>query len=594
MTADVSLGTLFGGTPAITMEVVGLQTFVEQKADGTSNLQRLARQSDRAGGDAPTTPPRGDRPDDDDERDEQRPDLSGLAIDVAIRDCLVEVRREGQLIERMSDLGFRVFSAAGSPELEVDGNATLLAGSITLDVDADTRTGDADAKLDSHGLDLARWHPIVEALMPGQLTALAGKVDGELLATVRNEKRIELGGELIVDAPHLAGPLLQDMDVRSPQWRIAPTLALGTDANSDVDTSRFAIDLGWLQVRGKPADAPGIAALGYDLDIAKLAEFGGPMPKMLKGTGSRLTGELRLPTKDLPKDADGWTKAIVLAADLQMPKLDVAGFELRDLGAAANVTDGAFVLTTSDATKLDGGPLVANVKVDLTDLGTLATTASVQWQGGQLDGASTKLLRYAVPLFAGLDGDVAKVVGKCNLTLNLTGPASKPEDATWLTWLDNWSGSGSLGLFDAAFAPSSELQGLIAPLGPLLAKQTSSIATDGKLNIDSFTAPFEFAKGYVKSTATEWLAKGQKIGLSGSAALDGSLDYALDLSALLQGHRDGEKVLQAVGGKLPATKLGGTLDAPSLALPELGNLAQKLLEEQGKDLLKKGLEDLFK
>jgi hypothetical protein len=102
------------------------------------------------------------------------------------------------------------------------------------------------------------------------------------------------------------------------------------------------------------------------------------------------------------------------------------------------------------------------------------------------------------------------------------------------------------------------------------------------------------ARGETHTTASEWLAKGAKIGLSGKVALDGSLDYGIDLTALLAGHKDGERVLKALNGALPATLLQGTLDAPTLKLPALEDIAQKLLEQQGKDLLKKGIEELFK
>ena len=56
-------------------------------------------------------------------------------------------------------------------------------------------------------------------------------------------------------------------------------------------------------------------------------------------------------------------------------------------------------------------------------------------------------------------------------------------------------------------------------------------------------------------------------------------------------------MLAALGGKLPGARLTGSLDAPSLGLPEVGDLATKLLEQQGKQLLEggiqKGLESLF-
>ncbi len=231
--------------------------------------------------------------------------------------------------------------------------------------------------------------------------------------------------------------------------------------------------------------------------------------------------------------------------------------------------------------------------IDLTDLARLPTTASVGWRGGRLTGGATAGLRYVVPLFAGLDPDTAGLTGICDVRLALTGPAMPQDGEGWIAWFDRWRGDGEVGLRDAGFAPAKQLQGLLAPLGPL-SQGAAPIGKDGRLAIDAFSAPFTFAEGFVRTTAGEWLAAGRKIGLSGSVALDGSLDYGLDLTALLQGRKDGDRVLQALGGKLPPARLKGTLDAPALALPELGNVAQKLLEQQGKDLLKKGLEDLIK
>ena len=55
--------------------------------------------------------------------------------------------------------------------------------------------------------------------------------------------------------------------------------------------------------------------------------------------------------------------------------------------------------------------------------------------------------------------------------------------------------------------------------------------------------------------------------------------------------------LGALGGALPGARLTGSLDAPELRLPELGDIATKLLEQQAKQFLEgnitEGLKGLF-
>jgi hypothetical protein len=71
------------------------------------------------------------------------------------------------------------------------------------------------------------------------------------------------------------------------------------------------------------------------------------------------------------------------------------------------------------------------------------------------------------------------------------------------------------------------------------------------------------------------------------------MDYSMDFSSLLKGHKDGQKVLKALNGQLPPARLNGSIDDPKLGLPKLKNVAKSLVEQQGKDLLKKGLKSLF-
>ena len=429
--------------------------------------------------------------------------------------------------------------------------------------------------------------------MPNQITALTGKVDGDVTATIRGEDKIELSGDLTIDGPRVAGPIVQDMDLQAKQWKITPELTLGGGAASDIDASKFVIDLEWLHLKGKSSTKPGHVTLAYDLDVSRLAEFGGPIPGMLKGTGSMLDGVITLPSNELPADAAGWIEALITNADLNVKSLDVGGFKLSNIGLNIKMQDGALALKTSETTKLDGGALLADISIDLKNLGRMPTSATLKWTGGKLTGGATETLRYVVPLFAGLDASAAQIIGNVNLDLNFNGPAMMQDGQTLLQWLDTWSGDGSVGLSNTAFAPCKQLQGLLSPLGPLT-KGAVPVGEKGQLKIDNFSAPFEFVKGVVSSKSAEWSAAGQKIGLAGNVGFDGKIDYSLDFSALLSGHKDGKKVLKALNGQLPPASLVGSVDDPKLGLPKVENIATKLVEQQGKDLLQKGLNSLFK
>tara|TARA_R110002072_G_scaffold174303_4_gene329488 strand:+ start:102476 stop:104557 length:2082 start_codon:yes stop_codon:yes gene_type:complete len=580
MSADVSIISLLFGTVLANAEIDGLEVNVEQKADGTTNLQELQKPSDK-----PAEAPKPTEP----KEEGGTKGADGLGFDFKLKDCAVTIRREGKVLEKLSGFSCIAVSKADSSNINIDADGKLLGGDLKVKVLVDPSADTTDAQLVTHGLDLNSWRPLIDAFMPDQLTALTGKVNGDITATMRGGDKVQLAGELIIDGPRLAGPILQGMDMQSAQWKITPAIALGGKSASDIDASKFKIDLDWLHITGRPSTAPGQVTLAYDLDLAKLAEFGGPIPEMLKGSGSMLDGVISLPSNDLPKDAEGWVNALITNADLQVKALDVAGFALRDVGLNVNMKDGALTIATTESTKLDGGALLIGIDVDLKNLATMPLSASVNWQGGKLTGGATQTLRYVMPLFAGLDANAARIVGDVNLDFKVGGPAMMKKGDTLLGWLDSWTGNGSLGLANTAFAPSKQLEGLLAPLGPLT-KNAVPVGDDGRLKIDGFKAPFSFSKGVVTSTSSEWNAAGQKIGLAGTVGFDGKMDYSVDFTSLLKGHKNGEQVLKALNGQLPPARLNGSIDDPKLGLPELGNIAKTLIEQEGKDLLNKGLQ----
>ncbi|MGC6486465.1 MAG: AsmA family protein [Planctomycetota bacterium] len=591
--ADVSLAALLFGSLEASGEVTGLEVNLEQRSDGRTNLQELAVDaqapaSDPQSAGAPAADRGGPTP---------------FALDFRVRDSAVTIRRTGpeiaaddELLEAMTDLQCHAASASDSDEIDVEVAGKLRAGDLAVALKLDPAAETTDAELTAHGLDLAAWRPLLDAMLPGQFTALTGRVDGDVTARLHRGDQVELGGDLVIDAPRVAGPIVRGMDLRSARWQLTPALTLGSGASSDIDASSFAVDLEWLRLHGEPASREGRVAVRYDVDVAALAEFGGPIPALLKGSGTKLAGKVDVPTGDLPDDVAGWAQAIAASAGLRIQALDLGGFSLRDLGLDLDVEGGKLTLDTTPDAELDGGALALSFGVDLNDFANLPTTASIQWEGGKLTGGATRSLRYLMPMFAGLDSQLADVLGDVDVDLSFAGPARKDDAETWLKWLDGWSGDGSLGLAGTTFSPSKSLQGLLQPLGALSAT-LAPIADGGKLRIDSLKAPFSLSKGRLATRGAKWLAAGKEIGLDGTVGLDGVVDYSLDFAALLRGHKDGERVLAALGGKLPGARLTGSLDAPTLGLPEVGDIATKLLEQQAKQLLEgnitEGLQGLF-
>ena len=97
-----------------------------------------------------------------------------------------------------------------------------------------------------------------------------------------------------------------------------------------------------------------------------------------------------------------------------------------------------------------------------------------------------------------------------------------------------------------------------------------------------------------------WISKGRSLGLSGRVGLDGAMAIGLDLRPLLQEHKDGARVIQLLGNQTVEARLGGSVDQPTLRLPDLGKVLQnaltqpsEALQKQAEQMLRKGLLDLL-
>ena len=278
--------------------------------------------------------------------------------------------------------------------------------------------------------------------------------------------------------------------------------------------------------------------------------------------------------------------------------LDLEGMQLRGLAATAELERGELRLQSKPGGTLNQGALQITAHADLRDLEVPQGDFALQWSGGRVEGQALHLIKRLVPLLAGSD-NAARIDGLANLTLNLRGPLRKQSQDTWLAFANQWSGDGSVAVDHATVTPAPALAGLIQPLGTLLGP-TTTLGGDGKLLLDAFGGSFTMAKGTIESKAMRWISKGRSLGLSGRVGLDGAMAIGLDLRPLLQEHKDGARVIQLLGNQTVEARLGGSVDQPTLRLPDLGKVLQnaltqpsEALQKQAEQLLRKGLMDLL-
>ncbi len=385
VTVDVARSPALG----VNVRVVDPEVFVEQRADGATNLQHLGKAVGAAPAPAPTdggAPRQADKP-------------LQLAIDVALENGRIEVRREGRLLATATNVAASVVHAQGASRTDVTVGADLQGGRTQLVIAHEQADGTLHGELGTPGLDLAPWLPLVETFAPESITTLAGTAVGSLQFDLRADGSLTTGGTMTVDAPQVGGPAVGGLQLGGAKWTVTPGLTITQkDGAANIDLRAAVVDLGWLQLRGMPAASAAQYALSYDLDVAALAAFdpsGELLPASLRGSAARLTGEVTIPAAELPSDVAGWTQAIAATAQLSLPRLEQAGFQFTDVNVHADLRDGGCHLTTADATRLDGGPLALDVRVDLTQASTLPLGATLRWQGGALHGGTAKALQYA-------------------------------------------------------------------------------------------------------------------------------------------------------------------------------------------------------
>lgn len=581
-------------------EISGVHLHVLQRADGAVNLSHLG-----AGGGSVSG--RGDVG----QRDgDIAADLERVRANFALRDVAIDVVHEEKgTLETIRRLEATIDKRFGSTDFDLDLEAELAGpdaskppGKLELaaDVDASLQRP-IDVQLTSAGFDFARYRPLVDSLLgPTALTSLHGVLDGTVKARVENLDTVFVQGALTVTQPHVAGELLHGMTVQADKWVLHPNLRLALDrpgAPPTADLDGFDVDLGFVHVRGLPASTASAwfggasaVALEFDLDLQALGRAGGPVPQTLAQSPGKVAGKVALRVPAAGFDAVDplalVREALRVEASVALPRLDLATVtSVRDIDLRATLVGGKATVALAPGAKVNGGALTFEATADLTQP-SIPVQATTGVQGTDLVADAVTAVQYVVPLFAGLsrDADLA-LGGKATGAMTLAGPAGKPDDIGWLTWLDRWTGQGTLALAEAQLRPAPAFAALVRLADP---------GSPGTLRLHDVAGGFTLRQGAVETALTKLEVAGKAVGLSGRTRLDGTLDHRLDLSALLRGHSDGEKVLRYLAGTPVEAAIAGSLQAPRLVMPDLEKLLADAVKNAAQEEVRKGAEDLLR
>ncbi|MEY4828608.1 MAG: hypothetical protein RLZZ562_404 [Planctomycetota bacterium] len=538
--------------------------------------------------------------------------LAASSLDLGMDARDVTIDRNGQRIDRFDAIKIAASKSQGSPKLrtllELEGMASpgKSKSSLLCTAESDTTTKFTRGVLQIANVQIAEWRRFAgDAISAEDLSradgTLSGRIDFE--ADFGSARRVDVNGDVAIEAPRLEGALLRGASVRAERFVFSPSIRLlapDLDGKNRIDLGKTSLDLGFLRVQSLDAAAReqrGIrdgGALEFRGDLAAIGALGGPCAE-LQGTTGMASGVIALPKELFEGDAESALAVLrdvsKLRADAELTGLSRSykGLDVLDARVTAKLENGTLTAQSAESTRVNAGPLQIALRADATKE-AMPFELSLAWKGGAVAGEAAELLRYLVPLLAGATGKAADFRSVCDLDISLTGFAQRRGDENALQWLDRWSGTGSITLTNGRVVPAPALQPLLSLLG-----QPQELA------IDRLSSTFALQQGAITHRAMKWISKGQDYGLSGKVRLDGSMELGMDLTSLLQQHKDGKAIAGFLGDAPLTASIAGTVDAPKLATPDLGKLLQQalqaaprqLLEQRGQDLLQKGLDRLF-
>ncbi len=297
-----------------------------------------------------------------------------------------------------------------------------------------------------------------------------------------------------------------------------------------------------------------------------LAKAGGPLTKAASGS-----------------DKNGGLLAAAMSAEgeIRAPRVQWLGNDLDGAIQKFSLAGGKFAVTSPGGAKLNGGPLSFGCNVAGLLSKARKLDFSLEWDGGKAGGGLTPLLQYAVPLLAGLPtDDITKVGGiqfDSTIGFTLKGGGPMPaEGGSWLEALAKWNMDGNLSLANGSFSPSQAMNRLF-----------KFFENKTRIRFDNIKTKVHIQDGKVWTQGFRMGGKDGVLTLSGSTSLAGALDFKVDFTDILAKHRDGQRILAALGKQRVALDLAGSLWTPSIHVQDFVQKAvQGALENAAGNLLK--------
>ncbi|MCB9869420.1 MAG: hypothetical protein H6837_06160 [Planctomycetes bacterium] len=615
--AETSLFGLLRGRMQLKGTVEGLAVRLHERKDGTTNLAVLfGGGAAKTPGPAPETPPQPAPPQKGDSVEAQ---LAKIALDLRLDKARIDVSHEELgMVESLREVTATVAKPFGSTTAEVHFAADLhrtgaAPGRLELDVSADARRSEPSTfALRCRGVDLASYRPLVNSFLPAEqrLRELGGALEGTLQGRYRHGAGASVNGELQLLRPAFAGGALQTLRLDGERWVLRPGVEAAVDASGNVQsvsTAGLLVDLGFAKVEGLDSAAArahdgarAASGLAFSIDLGKLARMGAPGLECLRQGAGAVEGRATLamePRFEPDKLASTWSQLLRATARIRLDGLQQSGVSVRGLQLDLLLKGAEATLQSLPGGTINGGAARIAGKAKLVPADAATAEIDLEWTGGTIGGDAVRLLRYGVPLLAGMPLDKAgslDLAGLLDTKLHFAGPALPGAKESLLAWANRWAGSGNLGLREGRVAPAQAWSSLLA-----FAK------LDTPIDFDAITSKFRFQQGAVATELMKFNRKAASWSLQGEVKLDGSIDYRIDLRQLLAGHRDGEKVLKYLGSQPLNARILGSLDAPRLEARSYRDLltdavksaakqgADQLLEKS-KSKLEKGLRDLLK
>ncbi len=583
---DLSLPQLIRGRIDLQASLSGLNLQVVQSANGDSNLEEVVGEID-----GPEINIRQSQRSFSGRRRwrDQFPaieELEDIRLDLEIRDSSLSFLHEDLgLLEQVQGINIRLSKSFGASSLRLECAADFhrpsrpdRPGRIDLRIDAGPKAEDPiDLELHCLGIELDRYRPIITALLPpGQITDLSGQLRGDCKLTFEPEHRLEIEGLLEVEGPRFGGDFFGGAKIAEERWSLRPNIALSLGEGwslDSVDVSDLEADFGFLQLEGAPS-AESYGTVAFKLDLEGLPDLGIDGLTGLRESRGQFTGSLGLQNQ-------------ALDSKFSIERMRFEGHALEDCRGSILLNDGSLAIDLSEG-KLNGGAVAMNVLAGLSQANGIPLEMRVDLEGATASAKDMRPLSYLVPFMASArSGGALRFTSEVDLSFELAGMIDPDKRTNLATRLSALTGRGNLMMRGGQFVPTDELSRLFVLAGR---RQT--------VDLKDLSSSFVLDRGSIETSLLELSSAGREFTFAGSTGLDGSIDYRIDCSDLLKGHRDGERVRRYLGENILEARLSGSLEAPILLMPDLEEILTKAAENSLRREAQKGvdrlLEKLFK